>query len=160
MQSKLGGQIDASISTIIKTVLAQTGPQTRHQLFARVNKMFPQEFKNMSRHKFKSVYITNLKEFKQIREKPTRDPEVIEELAKDPDSRVKSGQTDVWVISMEDAAATKYTSGSVDLATSHNKIQKAIDRERTKSRDFWEGKSNTPHDWKAILESSGQKTSL
>ncbi|KAJ2345859.1 hypothetical protein IWW50_003193 [Coemansia erecta] len=156
----MNGQISASVSTIIKSILARTGPQTQHKLFAMAHESFPNEFSGITRHKFKSIYIRNLKEFKQIVIKPCRDAEIIEKLAVDPDTRVRTGQKEAWMVAIPDNLATKYISGEVDLNTSHSKIVSTIEDERAKSKEFWQGETNQPHDWKAILEKAGHKTSL
>ncbi|KAJ1954129.1 hypothetical protein EC988_002597 [Linderina pennispora] len=152
--------MEASRSTIIKSLLAREGPKTMNQLFVALHKGFPQQFKGMSRHKFKRVYLRNLKEFSHIKVKPVRDPEVLQKLREDPDSRVGMTDKDAWLFSIDESLAAKYQSGQVDLAVDHNQILDLIGAERAKSRDFWEGNTNTPHDWKAALEAAGHKTSL
>ncbi|KAJ1931071.1 hypothetical protein FBU59_006839 [Linderina macrospora] len=152
--------MEASRSTIIKSLLAREGPKTMNQLFVALHKGFPAEFKGLSRHKFKRVYLKNLKEFKHIKVKPVRDPETLVRLRTDPDSRVGVTDKDAWLISIDESLAVKYQTGQVDLAVDHKQILSRIETERSKSKDFWEGKTNTPHDWKAALEAAGHKTSL
>ncbi|KAJ1827834.1 hypothetical protein LPJ73_005855, partial [Coemansia sp. RSA 2703] len=118
------------------------------------------QFKAVSRHKFKRVYLKNLKEFKQITVKPLRDPEFIAKLREDPESRVSPTKKEAWVVTIAESLMEKYLSGEVDLNKSSAGIVDTIEKERSKSKDFWEGNSNTPHDWRAILEASGHKTSL
>ncbi|KAI8324863.1 hypothetical protein GQ54DRAFT_41483 [Martensiomyces pterosporus] len=152
--------MEASRSTIIKSLLAREGPKTMNQLFVALHKSFPEQFRGVSRHKFKRVYLRNLKEFQHIKVKPCRESELLEKLRADPESRVGHLDKVAWLIHIGDSLAPKYTSGSVDLNTSHKTILDRIETERAKSKDFWEGRSNTPHDWRAVLEAAGHKTTL
>ncbi|KAJ1721475.1 hypothetical protein LPJ53_004010 [Coemansia erecta] len=152
--------MEASRSTIIKSILAREGPKTINQLFLAAHKAYPEQFKAISRHKFKRVYLKNLKEFKQIIVKPLRDPELLAKLREDPESRVTGTRKEAWVVTISESLMQKYLSGEVDLSKSSTEIVETIEKERSKSKDFWEGNSNTPHDWRAILEASGHKTSL
>ncbi|KAJ2381819.1 hypothetical protein H4S02_006047, partial [Coemansia sp. RSA 2611] len=72
--------IEASRSTIIKSLLSREGPKTINQLYVALHQTFPDNFKGMSRHRFKRVYLKNLKEFKHIRVKVSRDPELLDKL--------------------------------------------------------------------------------
>ncbi|KAJ2464537.1 hypothetical protein EV174_006796 [Coemansia sp. RSA 2320] len=121
---------------------------------------FPENFKGVSRHKFKRVYLRNLKEFKHIKIKVCRDPEILQKLRNDPESRVGPTDKDAWLIEIEDSLARKYLTGDVDLGVNHKDILSKITSERAKSKDFWEGKNNTPHDWRAVLNAAGHKTKL
>ncbi|KAI7834986.1 hypothetical protein BX661DRAFT_168168 [Kickxella alabastrina] len=152
--------MEASRSTLIKSLLAREGPKTINQLFTSVLKTFPSEFQGVSRHKFKRIYLRNLKEFKQVAVKPERDPDALAKLRLDPESRITATDKIAWMVQLADPLMNKYLSGEVDLTKNHNTILKTIDMERAKSKDFWEGKSNTPHDWRAVLEAAGQKTSI
>ncbi|KAJ1829532.1 hypothetical protein LPJ56_000294 [Coemansia sp. RSA 2599] len=152
--------MEASRSTIIKSVLVREGPKTMNQLFEAVHKSFPEQFKGVSRHKFKRVYLKNLKQFKQIEVKPERDPEVLEKLRMDPESRVTGARKEAWLIRVPQSMIAKYESGEVDLNKSHKSIVETIEQERSKSKDFWTGNSNKPHDWRAVLEASGHKVNL
>ncbi|KAJ2478014.1 hypothetical protein IWW47_006149 [Coemansia sp. RSA 2052] len=121
---------------------------------------FPDNFHGMSRHKFKRVYLKNLKEFKHIKIRVHRDPDLLERLRNDPESRVSPTDKEAWMIEVEDSLACKYLRGDVDLGVNHKQILDKIDVERSKSKDFWEGKTNVPHDWRAVLKAAGEKTSL
>ncbi|KAJ2879199.1 hypothetical protein IWW38_006163 [Coemansia aciculifera] len=151
---------EASRSTIIKSLLTREGPKTINQLYMALHTSYPDNFKGMSRHKFKRVYLKNLKEFKHIKVKVCRDPDVLEKLRNDPESRVSTTAKEAWMIEVEDSLARKYLSGDVDLGVNHKQILDKINSERTKSKDFWEGKTNVPHDWRAVLNAAGEKTSL
>ncbi|KAJ2718369.1 hypothetical protein GGI07_005788 [Coemansia sp. Benny D115] len=151
--------MEASRSTIIKTILARQGPKTAQQLFLAAKNGFPNEFGQVSRSKFKNVYLKNLKEFKHIVAKPVRDPELMKKLLEDPESRA-AGNNNVFVYKICENIAAKYMSGEVDLLKSSIKIVDAIDAEKAKSKDFWEGKTNTPHYWKSVLEAAGEKVKL
>ncbi|KAJ2905814.1 hypothetical protein GGI21_004122 [Coemansia aciculifera] len=151
---------EASRSTIIKSLLTREGPKTINQLYMALHTSYPDNFKGMSRHKFKRVYLKNLKEFKHIKVKVCRDPDVLEKLRNDPESRVSTTAKEAWMIEVEDSLARKYLSGDVDLGVNHKHILDKINSERTKSKDFWEGKTNVPHDWRAVLNAAGEKTSL
>ncbi|KAJ2859392.1 hypothetical protein FB639_005788, partial [Coemansia asiatica] len=146
--------MEASRSTIIKSILVREGPKTINQLFTAAHKSFPEQFKGVSRHKFKRVYLKNLKEFKHVEIKPVRDPEVLEKLRQDPESRVTAAKKEAWLVRISDSLITKYESGKVDLGTSHKNIIEKIEQERSKSKDFWAGSTNKPHDWRAVLEAS------
>ncbi|KAJ2492889.1 hypothetical protein IWW37_001061 [Coemansia sp. RSA 2050] len=152
--------IEASRSTIIKSLLSREGPKTINQLYVALHQTFPDNFKGMSRHRFKRVYLKNLKEFKQIRIKVCRDPELLEKLRNDPDSRVTASDKEAWLIEVAESLAVKYLAGQVDLGVNHKNILEKINTERSKSKDFWEGKTNVPHDWRAVLKAAGEKTSL
>ncbi|KAJ2811504.1 hypothetical protein H4S07_002023 [Coemansia furcata] len=151
---------EASRSTIIKSLLSREGPKTINQLYVALHKSFPDNFQGMSRHKFKRVYLKNLKEFKHIKIKVHRDPDLLEKLRNDPESRVTLTDKEAWMIEVEDSLAKKYLTGDVDLGVSHKVILEKINTERAKSKDFWEGKTNVPHDWRAVLKAAGAKTSL
>ncbi|KAJ2163148.1 hypothetical protein GGF46_000077 [Coemansia sp. RSA 552] len=152
--------MEASRSTIMKSILAREGPKTIQQLFVAVKKSFPEQFEEVSRHKFKNVYVKNLKGTQQIQVKPQRDPEALKKLYMDPDSRVTSGQKVAWVLRLNDNIAAKYQEGEISLDTSAKSIVERIDEERSKSKRFWEGATNTPHDWRAALKARGDKTHL
>ncbi|KAJ1778743.1 hypothetical protein LPJ77_000048 [Coemansia sp. RSA 2523] len=140
--------------------MARMGPQTQHKLYSAALESFPNEFAGISRCKFKETYIRNLKEFKQVIVKPCCDPEVITAMAADPDTRVRPGQKTIWLASIPDQLAAKYVPGNPAMTTSNIEVLDAIDEERTKSKDFWTGETNKPHDWKAILKEAGKPTSL
>ncbi|KAJ1877480.1 hypothetical protein H4R99_007289 [Coemansia sp. RSA 1722] len=152
--------MEASRSTIIKSILVREGPKTINQLFLAAHKSFPEQFKGVSRHKFKRVYLKNLKEFKHVEIKPVRDPEALEKLRQDPDSRVTIAKKEAWLVRISERLIAKYESGQVNLDTSHKDILKKIEQERSKSKDFWAGNTNKPHDWRAVLEASGHKVGL
>ncbi|KAJ2743581.1 hypothetical protein GGI20_003641 [Coemansia sp. BCRC 34301] len=151
---------EASRSTIIKSLLSREGPKTINQLFMALHTSFPENFKGMSRHKFKRVYLKNLKEFKHIRIKVHRDPDLLERLRNDPESRVTATDKEAWMVEVEDSLARKYLTGEVDLSVNHKQILDKIHTERARSKDFWEGKTNVPHDWRAVLNAAGEKTGL
>ncbi|KAJ1906084.1 hypothetical protein LPJ71_004389 [Coemansia sp. S17] len=151
---------EASRSTIIKSLLSREGPKTINQLYVALHNSFPDNFKGMSRHKFKRVYLKNLKEFKHIKIKVHREPELLERLRNDPESRISVTDKEAWMVEVADSLARKYLSGDVDLGVNHKEILDKINSERTKSKDFWEGKTNVPHDWRAVLKAAGEKTSL
>ncbi|KAJ2063164.1 hypothetical protein GGI17_001900 [Coemansia sp. S146] len=151
---------EASRSTIIKSLLSREGPKTINQLYVALHNSFPDNFSGMSRHKFKRVYLKNLKEFKHIKIKVHRDPELLEKLRNDPDSRVTPTDKEAWMVEVADSLARKYLTGDVDLGVNHKEILDKINSERAKSKDFWEGKTNVPHDWRAVLKAAGEKTSL
>ncbi|KAJ1824061.1 hypothetical protein LPJ60_001050 [Coemansia sp. RSA 2675] len=152
--------IEASRSTIIKSLLSREGPKTINQLYVALHQTFPDNFKGMSRHRFKRVYLKNLKEFKHIRVKVSRDPELLDKLRSDPESRVTASDKEAWLIEVAEPLAVKYLTGQVDLGVNHKDILEKINTERSKSKDFWEGKTNVPHDWRAVLKAAGNKTSL
>ncbi|KAJ2710130.1 hypothetical protein H4R19_003901 [Coemansia spiralis] len=152
--------MEASRSTIIKGFLAREGPQTLHQLYAGVTTRFPEQFKGVSRTTFKAIYIKNLKTFKQITVKQVVDATVLKRLAEDPASRVMPDHKKAWLVTIDTETAIKQNSGEIDLNTHHSKIIKDIEKETTRSKAFWTGDSNKPHDWKAALEAVGRKTSL
>ncbi|KAJ1995810.1 hypothetical protein GGI25_000314 [Coemansia spiralis] len=155
--SNLGKGLDASRSTIIKSILAREGPKTLSQLYEALVETFPEQFGNISRNKFKRVYVKNLKEFKQIIVKPLRDPEALEALRKDPKSRVTSARREAWMVSVSEATASKFTAENSELDNNQAGILDKIESARLKSKGFWEGKTNTPYDWRSILKASGAK---
>ncbi|KAJ2783230.1 hypothetical protein H4R18_001831 [Coemansia javaensis] len=152
--------MEASRSTLIKSFLAREGPHTIGQLYEALTTRFPQQFGSVSRTKFKAVYLKNMKEFGQIKVKPCRDDAVLAKLREDPTSRVTSMREVAWLVSVNEDVAAKHLSDDIDLSVSHKSIVEQVDRETTRSKDFWTGKTNKPHDWRAALKAAGHKTSL
>ena len=101
--------------------------------------------------------------------KPNRDPSVLEELSKNPlETRITVNKKEAWQIRLSPELLEKYNeNGSisgderkVDLSKNHNSILSKIQEERRKSKMFWEGEADKPHDWRAALRASGHPTSL
>lgn len=132
-----------------------------HQLFATLHESFPDVFKGMSKHRFKRVYLKNLKEFKQIVIKISRDQELVEKLKTNPANRLGPTEKAVWLLTLCGSQSEKLQSNSgASLSKDHKAILQKVEMERAKSKDFWQGRSTEPHNWRAVLEAAGHKTSL
>ncbi|KAJ2799076.1 hypothetical protein H4R20_004577 [Coemansia guatemalensis] len=147
--------MEASRSTIIKSLLAREGHMFQRQLYATVMSSFSQQFKGVSFTKFKDVYLKNLKEFEQISIKPCTDEDALNKLRASFKEKypTQTFPKTMWVVSIKPSLAARYSSGAIGSSTNTKELIKKVEEERMKSKDFWEGKSNTPHDWKAIAKS-------
>ncbi|KAJ2757526.1 hypothetical protein IWQ56_006242 [Coemansia nantahalensis] len=152
--------MDATRSTIIKGFLAREGPQTSHQLYHALMTRFPDQFKGVTRAKFKTIYLKNLKSFGQISAKHVTDEAVLKRLAEDPASKVRPEDKKAWLLTIDNKVVHKHATENVRLDQHHSEILENIEKESALSRAFWEGDSNTPHDWRAALRAAGHKTSL
>ncbi|KAJ1736257.1 hypothetical protein LPJ61_000041 [Coemansia biformis] len=160
LKAAVSGEMTASRSTIIKAYLAHEGPQTIRRLYEGVINRFPEQFAGVSRHKFKTIYLKNMRDFKQITMKLHRGeaPEGMSE--KEFTKRAIAEKKGEWLVILDSKVAEMQLSGKVDLDVNHQSILDHIRNESAISKDFWEGRSNQPYDWRAVLEAAGRKTSL
>ncbi|KAJ1676805.1 hypothetical protein EV182_007464 [Spiromyces aspiralis] len=158
-----------AISTLIKATIGKHGPQTFRQLYTNLLRDYPSEAGELSYSQFKKKYLRNLKNFGHIIVKPIQDKELMQELAKNPlETRVTVSSKEAWLVRLHPSFAKKYaqdeqegvTQGGVDLSKSHSEILAQIAQERHKSKIFWEGKSDEPHDWRAAVKKLGHPESL
>ncbi|KAJ1903413.1 hypothetical protein LPJ81_003073, partial [Coemansia sp. IMI 209127] len=63
-----------------------------------------------------------------------------------------SADKEAWMIHINENLEARYSVPDGNADPNHAEILERVDGERTKSKDFWEGKTNTPHDWKTILK--------
>ncbi|KAJ2454925.1 hypothetical protein EV183_001186 [Coemansia sp. RSA 2336] len=155
-------QFSVSKSRIILSELSKIGPQTQHKLYEHLQKEHPNEFKAISRHRFKAQFMASLKKFNMVKVKPVSDPAIIEEMAKDPETRVKEGQKEAWVVRL---ASPDIDDAFVNTANytdeEKSKIIKSLEEGAMNNKEFWKGSANTPFDWKALLkkDKSGEQNS-
>ncbi|PVU85647.1 hypothetical protein BB559_006900 [Furculomyces boomerangus] len=148
-------------STLIKKLLAIRGPQTINSLFSVVHKEFPAEFEGVTKTALKKIYLKNLKNFGHVRARIVRDAEKVEEIKKNQENKINKDKKEAWVWTLEDHLKEKYINLPIDQARIPPKtILDSINTERQKSKDFWLGKTDEPHDWKQTLIDSNKKTSL
>ncbi|OMJ23365.1 hypothetical protein AYI70_g2302 [Smittium culicis] len=151
---------------------------------------FAEEFSDVSKNKIKKVYLKNLKNFGHVKPLVNRPEVILadtlaesaaaEDLAdsKADESQAVAGKkkkgkkaTKVkltvaevennWSWALNPNLMDKYTNMTVEEArTPTSVIIDAINSEKLKSKDFWTGKTSTPHDWKAALKDKNMKTSL
>ncbi|KAJ2084436.1 hypothetical protein H4R24_000066 [Coemansia sp. RSA 988] len=148
--------MEASRSTIIKSMLAREGPMLKRHLYNTIMTTFPEQFKGVSYTRFKDVYVRNLKEFQQISERTSNDDNLLVEklkakfAAEYPSEAIPKTE---WILTIKPSLASRYSTGAIGATTNTKEIIAKVEKERLRSKDFWEGKSNTPHDWRAIVKS-------
>ncbi|KAJ1741144.1 hypothetical protein LPJ78_001896 [Coemansia sp. RSA 989] len=146
-------QFSVSKTRIILSELAKIGPQTQHKLYEHLQKECPNEFKSVSRHKFKVQFMASLKKFNLVQVKPIKDADIIEEMAKDPETRVKEGQKEAWVVRLTSSATDTASSNTINYTDEEkSKLIKALEDGAMNNKDFWKGSANAPFDWKALLK--------
>ncbi|KAJ1734735.1 hypothetical protein LPJ72_002218 [Coemansia sp. Benny D160-2] len=149
--------MDVSRSMVVKTILARDGPKTMHQLYVTARNTFPEQFEGISATQFKKKYVRNLVKTKQITIKPSIDLEVLDKLRKDPTSRVGASKKQAWLFKISKDLETAFSNPNYNPDPNHSEILQKIEGERKASRNFWEGKSNSPHDWREIIRATGAK---
>ncbi|KAJ1917449.1 hypothetical protein H4219_003192 [Mycoemilia scoparia] len=166
MSKSLPKEMKAEINTLIKLTIKNHGPQTLRQLYHNLLRTFPTQCSELTYSQYKAKHIKNLKNFGHLIIKPERNQEVLKELAKNPvETRVSASMKEAWMVrlhpSIEELYKAKEEAGHpVDPEKSYKTIVSKIEEERSKSKGFWEGKTNKPHDWKAALKAVGHPTSL
>ncbi|KAJ2852675.1 hypothetical protein IWW36_000032 [Coemansia brasiliensis] len=146
-------RFNTSKTRIILSELSKIGPQTQHKLYEHLQKHQPEEFKTVSRHQFKSQFMASLKKFNLVKVKPTKDAKTIEEMAKDPETRVKEGQKEAWLVILAPSAADSAFSDTANYTNEEkSKIIQSLEEGAMNNKGFWEGSANTPFDWKALLK--------
>ncbi|OLY83099.1 hypothetical protein AYI68_g2773 [Smittium mucronatum] len=171
-------------SVLIKKVLSQ-GPLSIDNLVAKLYLDFPAEFDKVSKTKIKKVYLKNLKNFGHVRpiilrDAPTENVSTENSVASEANveesnavagkkgkkQKVKKAQgvgalKENWAWSLNSSLVEKYKNMNIeDARIPSGVILDRINKERLKSKDFWTGKTDLPHDWKDQLTKKGQKTSL
>ncbi|PIA19141.1 hypothetical protein COEREDRAFT_5667 [Coemansia reversa NRRL 1564] len=152
--------MEASRSTIIKSLLAREGSMVQRQLYKTLMTTFEDQFKGVSYTKFKDVYLKNLREFKQVDVKPCNDADLLKKIKANFATEFPSEPTPktIWIVSIKTSLAARYASGAIGENTDTKEIIQKVESERLRSKDFWQGKSNEPHDWKAIAKKFRSKS--
>ncbi|OMH83836.1 hypothetical protein AX774_g2646 [Zancudomyces culisetae] len=146
-------------AVLIKKLLSERGPQTITSLHEGLLQAYPAEFAGVTKTNIKKVYLKNLKALGQIRATPSSHKAISEKLLQSPDGFTLKDSSS-WLWSIQPELEEKYRSMSDEEAkTQITNIIKTINAERGKGKDFWDGRINTPSDWKAVLKEQGKKTS-